>query len=318
MVMRWFLVALALLFAPAAARAQDAGGPSSADPYALQANGVYICKSITGYTSNCNEQYCDTNAKTLRNNGPIDTTVRNLVLIIIGQSNRQAEAPTAYVPPHASQIDNFSICDGAVYAYSDPPLGSSYIATGIPGGGPGHVGGRVAELLIAGGQFDRVIVAPIGIGGASVSQFATGGPMANRLCVTVARLKERGIVPGTNVTFAIEYGQGETDVFMAPATYTAYLNNVISNVYACGFVGRFFVAKETWINSTVYPLIQAAQMAVINHAAGIWESADADTIGNPYRVIDYPPSGTTHFNDSGLATLAPAIVGAMHASGPPF
>jgi Carbohydrate esterase, sialic acid-specific acetylesterase len=315
MVKRRLLVAAAFLLAAFSVQAQTGGAggaPSAPDPFALQTTAVFDCASEGGLTWNCNEPFTDTGGKTVRNL-TINTGIRNLVLIIAGQSNREAEAPSAYSPTNASAIDNFNVQNGAIYAYSDPPLGSSYIATGAPTGGPGHLGGRIADKFISGGQFDRVIAVPVAIGGSIVAQWATGGPLANRLCGAIARLKARGIVPGTNVTFAIEWGQGESDNGVtSQANYTSSLNNVISNVGSCGFTGRWFVAEETWIVGTTSATIQAAQAAVINNTT-VFVSGNIDSLNATNRVSD-----NTHLNDTGIAAAATLIYNAMHASGAPF
>jgi hypothetical protein len=314
---------LALLLAASGAYAQTGetvGG--GADPFAHQTNGVFVCASEAsapgGNTWNCNEPFTDTNGKIVRNL-TINPAIRNLVWIIVGQSNREAQALTAYVPRHADAIDNFNTEDGAVYAYADPPLGSSYIGTGIPDGGPGHIGGRTADLFMDTGQWDRVIVVPIAIGGAAIADLAPGGRLADRFCQTMARLRARGIEPGHNVTFGVDFGQGESD-YGGPseATYTILWNQMYANWQGCGFVGRVFVSKETWIFSKTWAPVQAAQLAVINNRKGVYAGADADSIGSWGRVLDLPPAGTTHFNDTGLAELAPMIVKAARASGAPY
>jgi hypothetical protein len=319
---RLFFVVFALMLTTFGVCAQTVDAAGGADPFAHQTNGVFVCQgeasSHGGATWNCNEPFTDTNGKTVRNL-KIDPAIRNLVWIIVGQSNREAEALTAYVPTHANAIDNFNTEDGAVYAYSDPPLGSSYIGTAIPDGGPGHVGGRTADLFMDTGQWDRVIVVPIAIGGAAIADLAPGGRIADRFCKTMERLKARGIVPGHNVTFGVDFGQGESDLRSASEeTYTRLWNQMYASWQACGFVGRVFVSVETWIFNLTWPPVQAAQAAVVNNRIGIYAGANADSIGSWGRVLDMPPEGTTHFNDNGLAELAPMIVKAARASGWPY
>jgi hypothetical protein len=297
---RFLIVALALLAYPVA-HAQSLPDPFKMGEY----NG---CSGPW----NCNTGYADTGAKTLRNQ-TINTGIRNLVLIMAGQSLREAVAPTAFTPSNATAIDNLNPYDGAVYAWADPPLGSAYANNSIAGSGVGHIGGRIADSLIANSRFDRVILVPIAIGSSSVAQWASGGVLQNRLCAAYKRVVARGFGPQTNVTVAIEWGQGESDGAMSQANYTANLNSVISNVQACGFSGRFFVAVETWNGTAVVTAIQNAQAAVVNGTT-VFASGNIDTIGCGSRLA----ADCIHLNDAGMATAAGLIVTAMHASGVPF
>ena len=84
----------------------------------------------------------------------IDPNKRNsLVLIVAGQSNRANTARSLYLPPHGDKIDALNIFDGALYDIVGPLPGATY----EPALGPGNVAAYLAELLISGGKFDRVI-----------------------------------------------------------------------------------------------------------------------------------------------------------------
>jgi hypothetical protein len=300
-----------LLFVFATAAHAQHGGISAPDPFRLIADPP---SSIAGCTNvyNCNAGYNDTGGKTVRNL-TINTGVKNLILIMVGQSNRQAIAPTAYTLVNASSVDNFSLYDSAVYAYADPPIGSSASTGG--GAGPGHLGGRVADKFITAGTFSRVIVVPLAIGGSSAADWATGG-LSNRICVAMRRLQARfgSALSDPNVTMAIEWGVGETDgsIGTSQAAYTSSVNTVLSNATACGFSGRMFVALETWLSGSTSATIRAAQAAVVNGTT-ILQSGDIDTINATGRQAD-----NTHLNDTGAPTAATLIYNALHASGSPF
>jgi Carbohydrate esterase, sialic acid-specific acetylesterase len=158
-----------------------------------------------------------------------------------------------------------------------------------------------------------VIVVPIAVASTSITQWDTGN-LGGRICLAIQRLKLRGIVPGTNVTFAIDWGQGESDEQLgtSQAAYTTALNHIISTAAACGFSGRWFVAIETWEAGTTSAGVQAAQAAVVNNTT-VFAGANADSIGSGSRQSD-----NIHFNDSGAASLATLKKNAMHASGAPF
>ena len=99
---------------------------------------------------------------------------------------------------------------------------------------------------------------------------------------------------------------------------------------AAGFVGRWFVAKQTIYQGSSDGAIQAAQTStsgsggVINNSAGIYLGANADALygnvcngSNACRYTD-----NTHFSYNGQLDYATnATYGwqqAMHASGAPF
>lgn len=262
-----------------------------------------------------NRGYSDISAKTVRAT-PIDTGVRNLVLIVAGQSNRTSVAPSAYTPTNPTKLDNLNLYDGQIYAAADPMLGCSYIAGGFGTPVIGCVALRVADLFVTNGIFDRVIIVPIAVAATQVAHWDTGGALANRIPAAIKRCIAKGIVPGmTNVTFAIEWGQGEGDYATNQADYQAALNRVIANSQLAGFIGRWFVAKQSYTNGTTFAQVVAAQTAVLNGST-VFTSANADLLVGANRAI----YGTddTHFSDLGNANLATAIYDAMHASGSPY
>lgn len=284
-------------------------GASKDDPFRV--GEVLYAGSIWGN----NRGYSDVSGKTVRNT-PIDTSVRNLILIVAGQSNRTSVAPSAYTPANPSQIDNLNIYDGQMYIAADPMLGCSYIAGGFGTPVIGCVALRVADLFITNGQFDRVIIVPIAVAATQIANWDTGGVLENRIGAAIKRCIARGIVPGmTNVTFAIEWGQGEGDYATSQIVYAAALNRVIANSVAAGFVGRWFVALESYANGSAFAQIVAAQASVTDNIT-VFQSADADSLVGANRAVY--GSDDTHFSDVGNAALATLIYNAMHASGSPY
>ncbi|WP_315804027.1 sialate O-acetylesterase [Bradyrhizobium sp. SZCCHNS3002] len=307
-----------------AAAAFPLSGPGAPDP-------LQITDVVQGGGLWANDAgYNDLNAfgaRTLRTAPQINTGIKNLVLIIAGQSNGATEAPSAYVPTNGSAIDNLNIYDGGIYPWVDPPLGSTWAYQSFGGTGStcatlqscGHVGARIADIFISGngtvpaGTFNRVIIAPVAVGGTSISQHSIGGPLYNRICQAMQRLANRGITPSvTNTTFAIVWVQGESDTGTTLAAYQAALNNIQAKAVSCGFSGRFFVNIQTWLSGTVNPTIQSAQSGIVDNTK-FWAGFNADSLGSGNRIAD-----NTHFNDSGVSALATGIANAMHASGAPF
>lgn len=241
----------------------------------------------------------------------INTAIRNLVLIVAGQSNRTSVNPTLYTPTNNSAIDVLNIYDGAFYAISGALPGTSFPGSPL---GPGNIGAREADLVITNNKFDHVYLVPIAVDGTSISDWT--GRLSNRWTVAMSRLAARGIVPGlTNVTFAIEWSQGPTDTNLGTSqgTYAAALATVISNAFASGFNGRFFLSPETYFSGTTSSGIAAAQAAAVNNITVYAGYTGQDAIGAGGRA-DTPG----HFNDASAATVATGIYNAMHASGAPF
>lgn len=259
-----------------------------------------------------NAGYADTGGKTVRSSA-VNTGIRNLVLILAGQSNMGSVASAAYSPTNGGAIDNLNVYDGQLYVASDPLLGSSYIYQNFGGNGQGGLGMRLADALISAGKFDRVILVPISIGGTYIAQHADG-VLSNRIPAALARLKARGIVEQTNVTFALLLGQGETDQSQgtSQAAYTAAFGRLVARARAAGLAGRIFVAVQTRLSGANYAPVRAAQAACVDNGAGIFAGPDADAITSG-RYAD-----GTHFDTAGLTALTSAWQSALAASGAPF
>lgn len=256
--------------------------------------------------------FCNASGMTARS-PVINPAIRNVVLIVAGQSLRANTLPTLFIPTNAAAVDNLNICDGALYPISTYLLSSSL---GQPDYTqfPGNISARIADRLIANNKADRVILAPIAVGASTMAMWGDGGVLAGRLCLTMRRLAALGITPATpGVTFAVEWGIGESDSQLgtsAPA-FTASFNNTMAQLASCGFAGRVFLSRETWAAGVTNATIQGAQTALVNNTT-VWASGNLDTLDNSFR-----PDGT-HLNDLGAATATTLIVGAMAASGAPF
>jgi hypothetical protein len=299
------------------------------DPYMLNETAV----QWIGYFINK-----DTTAKTLSSQ-TVNTSVANLILIVAGQSNiDNMNYATAYTVSNPSALDNLNIYDGAIYKAVTPLVGTS--ATGSGQANYAHAGLIVADALVTAGKFARVILVPVAIGSSSVADWGGGtanagdfaaGTFVSRIPVALARMTQRGITCGsTNVTCAVIWGQGEGDTFYSTsqANYVASFNNMVTNAANAGFVGRWFVAKQTYYNSATDATIQAAQTAnatsgVINNSAGIYLGANSDAlVGNVCNGSNACREDVTHFSYNGTVAYATDATNgwqaAMHASGSPY
>lgn len=297
------LLALLLAISPAFAGPR-AKVTSKADPFKI---GVSERNDVQYSDTGLN----DTTGKAVRIR-TINPGLRNLVLLIFGQSNCTSIAATAYSPFNPTGLDNFNILDGQMYAAADPLLGQS-IALTTGTFGPGGIATRIGDLLITNGKFDRVILVPFCIGGTAVATWGAGGPLFPNATAAMARLAQAGITPGmTGVTFAAVWMQGESDTATSQANYIASFATISAALFATGFNGRIFVNLETWLSGVPNATIRAAQAAIPNGTT-IFQGADADSLGAGSRQSD-----NTHFTPAGLASLSTLIVAAMAASGAPF
>lgn len=274
-------------------------GATKADPYRLP---DYVSSVL-------NTGYRDTNGLTARS-AVVNTAIRNLVLIVAGQSNGMNITPTLYTPTNTSVIDNVNIYDGGFYSIDGPLLGTQY----APPAGPGHIGARIADLLVTNNKFDHIYLVPTNLSGSPISVWATGGVLEDRIGVAVRRMAARGITPATtNVDFALLWMQGEADGILgtSSAAYQASWAQVLANAQTAGFSGKAFVPTETWQAGAVSATIQAAQAAV-RDGVTVFDGGNLDSLNDTNRY------DTTHFNDTGAAAAATLIYNAMVASGSPF
>lgn len=243
----------------------------------------------------------------------INPANKTLVLIGSGQSLLSDVLPTLVSPTNASVIDNMNIYDGSLYDVAGAMLGTTYAITQAPTLGPGNVLVRVADTLITNGKFDRVILAPISIGGTPVTDWGDStGKYVNRFNVAMLRLASMGITPGmTGVTFANIFADGHQDYALgtSQAAWQASFGNYATNVFATGFNGRIFVCSESASGQTSNN-IRSAQAAVRNGTT-IFDGGDIDS-------STIATSDGTHPSDAGGSTMATIIYNAMHASGAPF
>lgn len=296
-----------LLLAASPAFGQGKGAAALPDPMQLP---VIVVPS--GRDSLCCGN--EINSKTARN-PTINTGIRNLVLILDGQSNVNDNHSTAYVPANPTKIDNLNLFDGQIYAATDPLLGSRNDGLSL---GPGNFSLRLADNLITANKFDRVIILIVAISGAPMASLL-GTPGTGRYNAAYSRLTGRGITPGlTNTTIAILFGHGEGDCAggTTQGTYSAGLTTTIAAARAAGFTQGlvpFFVAKQSWVVGVTCAAIQNAQIGIVNHPTNIWLGPDADTLDATNRQAD-----NIHFNATGAAAYASLWQTALAAFGAPF
>lgn len=294
--------AIVLILIAAGAYAQRGGG-TSVDLFYLAGTGS-INRATAGVSLSSSGQ-------------TVSNSIKNLILLLAGQSNCADLVPSAYTPSNPTKIDQLNVFDGAIRVASDPLIGTSY----FPTLGPGNAYLRVADTLITNGKFDRVILVPLCVGSTKVSDWAPGGFYQDEVTVAMRRLAANGIVAGTNVTFAAIWAQGEsdTDAATSQASYTTSLNAFITATRTAGFAGIWFVNVQSRSVGVTSANVTAAQAAVVNHGSSIWAGANADALsGATCSASACRQADDTHWSNAGAASIAAATVTAMGLSGAPF
>lgn len=213
---------------------------------------------------------------------------RTSVIVILGQSNAANHGSGRYIAKH--QVDNFNLYDSKCYHAADPLLGAS--------GDGGNFATRLGDKLIEAGLFDRVILAPIAMGGTMVEQWADEGMFNRRIVVLIRRLHDAGL--GIDL---ILWHQGEGNPGMGDVGGRQYRKNlweVVSTFRRYGVKAPFFVSLATLCGGPHANAenIRAGQKSAVDPRAGIFLGPDTDTIGLEHR------HDACHFNETGLEIAA--------------
>lgn len=249
----------------------------------------------------------NTRNKTIRANPRLIDGERTLVLILWGQSLIANYDSALYTPTNPSKIDNLNIFDGGVYAAELPLLGTDgpVVSPGVTVGVGGNYAFRLADKAISNNEFDRVVLVPAAVGGASLSQLGVGGVFNLRLRTAFARCAALGL-PAT----AVLYQQGEADAALgtSQAAWQAAFNAMVGAEVARGNNVPWFVAKSTMVTNVVSPTMQAAIDGVVN-GVNIFAGPNTDSLTGVTNRHD-----GTHLTGAGSdanATMALASIAAV-------
>jgi hypothetical protein len=213
---------------------------------------------------------------------------RTVVIVIVGQSNAANHGTGRYLARH--RVDNFNLYDGKCYHAADPLLGAS--------GDGGNFAARLGDKLIEGGLFDRVILAPIAMGGTTVEQWAEEGMFNRRIPVVIRRLHDAGLSADFILWQQGEGNQGVGDI--GGRQYRKNLLEVVQTFRRYGVTAPFFISLTTTCGGP-HPNaenIRAGQKSAVNPIAAIYQGADTDTVGLEHRW------DSCHFNEVGLDMVA--------------
>jgi Carbohydrate esterase, sialic acid-specific acetylesterase len=178
-----------------------------------------------------------------------------IVFFIIGQSNGGNHGATPFVAAEA--VFNFNLFDGLCYRACDPLLG----ATG-EGGSPWCL---LGDALIRDGFAQSILLCPLNVGGATVGEWAPGGPYSHRMSYGLARLREAGFEPSH-----VLWHQGEADGLYATS----------GESYVRSFQALVASLRDLHITAPIHVAIASffAEHAVIDPGHGIFLGPDTDLI----------------------------------------
>jgi Carbohydrate esterase, sialic acid-specific acetylesterase len=213
---------------------------------------------------------------------------RSAVLVTLGQSNAANHGAGRYVAQH--RVDNFNLYDSQCYHAADPLLAAS--------GEGGNFATRLGDKLIEAELFDRVIIAPIGMGGTIVEQWAEDGLFNRRILALIRRLHDAALAPDYILWHQGEGNSGAGDEH--GRQYRRRLLEVVSTFRRYGIDAPFFVALATWCGGPHLNAqnIRAGQRGAVNPLLRIYLGPDTDTIGPEHR------RDACHFDETGLDLAA--------------
>jgi Carbohydrate esterase, sialic acid-specific acetylesterase len=143
-------------------------------------------------------------------------TPRTAVFFIAGQSNAANNAAQRHATRYPDRVLNFM--GGHCYVAASPLLGSTGFA--------GESWTLMADQLIDAGAFDRVILAPVAVGGSNIGQWAKGGALNTSMIPLV-----QDLVTHYRVTHVL-WHQGESD-FSLKTTLSATRNSSCRSQTPC-------------------------------------------------------------------------------------
>ena len=155
---------------------------------------------------------------------------RNTVVVTLGQSLAGNSAEGRYAAQH--DVVNFSLYDGRCYRAADPLLGAA--------GKAGNFATRLGDVLVQRRLAERVVLAPIAVGGTRVEHWSPGGVLHPRIRVLIRRLHDAGLRPDW-----ILWQQGESngcDVDPGGQRYRDHLLEIIRTFRRYSIDAPFLIA----------------------------------------------------------------------------
>jgi len=222
---------------------------------------------------------------------PCDPTAGKTAIVVVGgQSNAANYGNTRYTAREA--VDNFDPSTGKCFGAADPLLGAD--------GAGGNFATRLGDILIQAGRYDRVILVPIAVQGASLS--VLNSEEAERIENVISKLQAAKLTP---THFLFEQGEKDAILTTTPQEYVSLLHQLVKRFRAAGYDAPFYLSQTTKCDVADpknTEAVRAGQLSAIDDALDIRRGPDTDTIGNDGRN----PNDGCHMN--ALGTLANAAL----------
>lgn len=234
------------------------------------------------------------------------------VVIPFGDSLSTCSENAAYLPT-SSRVHNLSLQNGGLYNVTTPLVGCTNNTNPTISG---QWSIRLADKLIAAGIYARVIIEPIGVGGALTSDWASGGSLNHRLRVAYRRLQYMGL-SAADVIWLCCLGANDQALAVPSATVRSNLNSAVATIRGAGSADRILIAKSSYAYGSDGG---ANGTAVLN---GILNSISDNAANNVYVGPDYNSvtgAGNrydgTHLTATGSDTIAGLWQSAIVAAHP--
>jgi len=220
---------------------------------------------------------------------------RLAVILAMGASNiaNEGDPNGIFVPKRG--VYNFNFFDGRCYAARDPLLGATL--------GGSNLLTRLADMLVQGEIYERVLLVPIAYGGTYAVEWAPNGRMHPRLRRAIKMLRRRNIA----MTHAL-WQEGEAEAAMPapdPKMWVKQFHAVVDTVRSETSDTFIYVAQCTICRSQPNEVIRVAQRSVVDTAKRIFAGPDLDAIGIENRWDG------CHFSVRGLEQAASLWFAAM-------
>jgi len=198
---------------------------------------------------------------------------KTAVILTVGQSMSDNSGNVPYLPK--KEVYNFNIMDGNCYRAQDPLLGTT--------GTGGSTWSRLGDLLIQAGEFDRVLIVPIALGGSTVKQWSPNGNANLRLKLAIKMLRLLKI----NISH-IAWVQGSSDAGRGTTTseYSEHLIDLIDNIRLHEVVAPIFIALTSRCYAGLSEEVRRGQLFVSKSTPNVFLGPDTDSINFPGSRYD--------------------------------
>jgi hypothetical protein len=219
---------------------------------------------------------------------------RTAVVFVAGQSNAGNHGEKRQVTAFGDRVVAFF--NGAFSIAASPMPGAS--------SDEGESLTPMGDELIRSGRFDRVVLAPVVVGGTAIARWVDGD------LAPVLRQGLDAVQARYRVTHAI-WHQGETDAAegVSAADYRSRFATLLDRWREQGMSGPVFVSITTRCDPAWKPgnPVALAQRSLPDPARGVYPGADSDALIPAAELR----GGTCHHNAAGQAHLAKLLAAAL-------